>query len=469
MRGRMTRVRVPAILLAVLVSALVVGATPLPVAASGPTIYIGAGGAGGGGSCAGPDFGTNGGDATPVFASAYAEIVTSGSIFVCEGTYDFATNPETELGGRSITIKGAGRTTTHLSGGNVRRIFNMGDETPLGSSLTLRDLHITEGGGNAGEGAGAVYVENVALAISNVTFDNSGVTVDGSNGGILTVIDGSATIKRSAFLGGTAAGLGGAIYVDDSTLTVMGSEFSENNAAWGGAILATGSSVMVRSSRFESNVALGHDGAIGVYDGSLEVRSSTFDDNEATSEYGGAIHTMDSDVIIDSSRFRQNDAAANGGAVDLCADSSPYRVTVRNSLFSDNTAGGAGGGLGIFCVGFAEALVTGNRFLHNVAGTDGGGVWISAWETQLKKNRFDRNEATSHGGGAAIWKQGAWTPLKMQALRGNLYRTNSADCGGGIAIDDGDEDLALLLSRSSRFTDNTATDASTERVCITDF
>ena len=45
----------------------------------------------------------------------------------------------------------------------------------------------------------------------------------------------------------------------------------------------------------------------------------------------------------------------------------------------------------------------------------------------------------------------------MQALRGNLYRTNSADCGGGIAIDDGDEDLALLLIRSSRFTGNTAT------------
>ena len=462
MRGDVTRLRAGAVLTIVLSCALTLAATPPPVAASSISIYIGTGAAGSGGSCSQPEYGTGGGDATPVFADAYDDIVTSGTIFLCAGTYDFETSPSTVLGGRSITITGAGKANTHLDGGDVRRIFDM----ELGGTLTLRNLHITNGGGDSGDGAGAIRADGVDLKLSNIRFDSTGVTDPASDGGIVKVNHGNVSIRNSEFLGGYADDVGGAVFIVGGSLTVVGSRFDGNSAAYGGAIFADDSNVSVLKSRFEGNVAGEHDGAIGVYGGSLVVKNSTFLDNSVSNFYGGAIHTMDSDVTVLSSRFEGNSSSANGGAIDLCAEDSLQRARISGSVFVDNSAGGNGGGLGIFCDSWTEVIVVGNRFVENTAGDDGGGLWTAGSSIVLHRNLFVDNQTGDKGGGAAVYKEGAWTPAKLRALGRNIYRSNDASCGGGIALDDGSDADAVALVRGSRFQGNSAADPTAEKVCI---
>lgn len=471
----------------ILVAAL--GANASPTAAAYGTFYISTGTTGTGGRCSSPDFGTASfpsSDATATFQAAYDAIKRSGAIYVCAGTYNFLSDPLTYLDGRTISIIGAGSRRTHLDGQGQQRMFRIeGGGGPRGT-FNLRDLHLTNGGGDDGWGAGAFYALHSDVNMVNVVFDENDSLGIGADGGAVYLSDGNFTVKSSRFARNVAESRGGSIFATSGNLSVESSTFDGNEAindvgapgsGVGGAIFTEYLDLTVARSTFSGNTANDHDGAIGTYFGSLAITRSSFFDNVAQGTFGGAIHTDGADVAIALSRFERNHSAANGGALDLCgghaADGSFLRVV--NSNFVGNTSVGAGGGLGIFCGdAVAEATIIGNRFVDNVAMYNGGGAAVQAINVVVHSNVFNRNTAFYYGGGGIVFFQlGAWTPEKLRQLSGNRYLRNAAPgilaCGGGVLIQNGIADDALLLRRGSTYVENRAWVSGTEEVCAASF
>ena len=400
------------------------------------TYYVGTGSAGVGGSCEQPDFGANGGDATPAFAAAFAAAVSGDVIYVCEGTFYFLTDPSTSLAGRTLTIVGAGADKTRLDGNHAQRMLCFFD----GGAINLRDLSLVNGGGDDGWGAGAVYGYAVDFNIRRVVFDSNAALDPGK------------------------VGLGGALLLDHGSATIDHTIFRHNAITYeGGAIWAVNASLDISFSDFIDNTAGYHDGAIGIYAASLlKVRHSTFVDNEAYDQYGGAIHAQNiTSVDIQASSFSGNRAHQNGGAVDLCA---AYRSVIANSLFVDNHADLAGGAVGVFCGSDLSTNIYSNRFLRNSAGTWGGGVNTGhANNVTMHGNLFDRNTAP-RGGGATLWTIDGWSRAEMAAVGGNIYTTNTATIsGGGIYLECATSTARKLLLSGNSFAGNLALGAGASR------
>ncbi len=137
--------------------------------------------------------------------------------------------------------------------------------------------------------------------------------------------------------GGTSALVGGAIQAGSSTtsVSVTRSRLTSNDSSTGGAINSTGT-VSIVDSVIDNNDAVSRGGGINVSGGTLDITSSTFSGNHAGLG-GGGIHAINTATTILSSTVAFNDSP-NGGGVEFFGTTG----TVRNSIFSDNTASNNG-------------------------------------------------------------------------------------------------------------------------------
>ena len=175
---------------------------------------------------------------------------------------------------------------------------------------------------NSGPTGGAVLlIENSSLVISSCYFS--------SNTALLST--------NKSFTGG--GGVGGAIFIEGSTLEIFVSRFYKNYAdGEGGSMYSIDeSSLFIRSTDFESNKAGIRGGAIAIYNQSF----ITIDDGSLTnnsvlgyvgSEGGGLIVRENCTVSISNVRLIEN-KAQHGGAIRIY----DCHVTILNSLFMANT------------------------------------------------------------------------------------------------------------------------------------
>lgn len=152
-------------------------------------------------------------------------------------------------------------------------------------------------------------------------------------------------------------GSGGAVYADDSAITMDACDFSMNSAEGaGGAVVVTVDpfhevDVIVTSCMFVSNTA-GGDGA-GLY----------------------ARLNFESTLLVDGCRFRTNDSLGNGGGLHLLA---PGRASVVNSIFYENSAYDGGGAYNLpggvdSVIGYAHCSFSLNDATHPAAYAGSGG------------------------------------------------------------------------------------------------
>jgi hypothetical protein len=202
----------------------------------------------------------------------------------------------------------------------------------------------------ADRGGGAVYI-----ASGTVTFE--GCELSGNSGshyyqgGAIYQAAGDLTIIDSVF-SGNLAGIGGAIYLanSSSTLTVQGSRFVDNRTSGGSGGAIYGHRIAIDQSVFENNVAYsvggGQGGAIRASE--IEVDRSVFLGNQARdgwsdglSARGGAIVCGDAELIgstfVDNRSVFEN---IGGGLADTYAGavSCTATVTAINSIFWQNPA-----------------------------------------------------------------------------------------------------------------------------------
>ena len=409
-----------------LLAGIALGA-PAPVAAAVNTIYVGsADDASGASSCADPDFSTDASDEGTIVAALVAALDAvddnGDTVIICDGDYSYAAFfvavdavPFTF----SIEAETSGEVT--LDGSDDYQMLNL----DLGNAV---DGHI--------------------LTIEGMTFENG---VSATDGGAVSVTDGSVTVLDSTFTGNTAADYGAALYVYHGDAIVSNTTFTENESDFGALYLENGDAT-VSDSTFVDNTANEDGAAIYVFRGDATISDSTFTGNSADNK-GGASFLYRGDVTISGSTFTGNSSAVDGGALYLsaCLD-----VAISNNEFSSNVAGDNGGGaINFECQDEStEAQITRNVFTNNVAGdyggatdddgskvlvyrnnvftgnqaigtdTEGGAVWIS--DGKFYNNRFTRNRASGDGGAIYIWGKSDYRTAPRNRFSGNRARRGAS-------------------------------------------
>lgn len=247
----------------------------------------------------------------------------------------------------NTTIDGGGAITLSRTGAVTNLIL-----VSAGSSVALKDLTFDQAGGTAG----FALVNDGTVTIRDSTFSNNFVTV--LNEGVLTVV-GSTFSDNGCFE------CQGSI-VNTGTLTVKRSVFSNNQAGAGGAI---------------SN------------EGTLRVEHSTFTHNEGDGGFGfgGAIvNDLGGTATITASSFYRNDAALGGSIANA------GRLTVTNTVFDGVGLVNAVAGGGIFNSG--QASVSNSEFVGNFASIWGGAVFNNG-SLRISKSSITGNTAIVGGGG----------------------------------------------------------------------
>lgn len=166
-----------------------------------------------------------------------------------------------------------------------------------------------------------------------------------------------------------------------------------------------GSTTFVDSTFKKNTVTEGDGGAIYAERTSIIVNGGSFTENTA-GQNGGAIHSYIGSLTVDGAIFQKNEAGKNGGAIMAWSDSNSGTIQqvfeVTGSRFEGNSAVAKGGAIAWLEM---EANEQGEQFLsiENTEFISNSAAWGGAIYTDGKtvlngQNRFEGNEATTHGG-----------------------------------------------------------------------
>lgn len=301
--------------------------------------------------------------------------------------------------------------------------------------------------------AGAVYLKNASLTISNTSmtqnaalYDYSyggGTTRYGGNGGALLVVGavGNVEINNSTFTNNSAYQYGGGIYLNASNATINASTFSgnQNNLdpsgdaygfSSGGALFAfdtEGSrNLTITNSTLTDNTSGNSAGAVGTEGlNSVSITNSTITNNLAYAK--GALYLMtDGDVTLSGVQVNAN-IADTGAGIFIDSITSGSVSIDRTSIFNNTATNNAGGvyvtgNPGLATLNISNSTISGNSATNN----NGGGVFLTSNVSNvsiLNSSIVDNVAGTS---GASLYTSGGHTAL---LLGNNLFNsTTGIEC-----------------------------------------
>ncbi len=295
----------------------------------------------------------------------------------------------------------------------------------VGGGLTLTET-----------GSGDLYVINSTISHNSAT-QGGGVYFNnpskGADGLAQTADDGLAMLYGSLVTSNTASTSGGGVDFDAGRAMLLNSTLKSNTAPQGGGGVTTSATdtLLVTGSSFQQNHA-----------------------TDAAKSGGGALYlavppvptaTTISGATINTSEFVGNQSAVNGGAIsdDLTG------LTLNLTSFRQNSAAYRGGAINAYGVGMNDAplSVTNSEFLANTAGGSGGAVSYSGFSLSFTMVAFTDNTSGSEGGAIFAGTSGPVT-LHYIAATGNT----AAGYGGAMYLDESaSTDLDFV-----RFQDNSA-------------
>ena len=366
------------------------------------------------------------------------------------------TSGEIEIGiGKDLVIDGADAANLTISGNNASRIFHVQSASANPTDVTFANLTLTNG--NTDERGGAIRTQHQAkLIIDNVDFTNN--TADDGGGAIYSAFEGRLTVSDSKFEGNEAIagnderGAGAIGFFGPDRLTVTNSDFINNRGIVGGAINSLNAELIVENSRFINNDTLAATFATG-------------EPRDFLRGFGGAIYTdrastnnaaTSGTIRITDSVFEGNSGRGEGGAAYLFTDPRD-RVIIEGSTFDGNeskalTGGGAGGKAGAVIVltntGTNQGLtITDTTFANNTAEAQGGALWLMRTPTTVTNTVFSGNQAPNNFGGAVTVFN---APIDINHT---TFANNSAEFSGALA--QGSNNLATVAN--TIFDNNTST------------
>jgi len=257
----------------------------------------------------------------------------------------------------------------------------------------------------------------------------------------------------------------------DSTLHVSHLTFMDGEAsAWtfgqvivpmGGAIVTMASATTIEDCVFRWNAAQDIGGAIGIptmdltgeplpSDMTLTISDSVFESNTAGG--GGAIGfygwtDIMTDLRVEECTFRDNGASYGAGAVILAPLGGELDVSIEDSLFEANTAAQGGGAIGVSGTTPHAMTIERTTFVDNLASLAGGALEINNGDelsrVEIVDCEFERN--TAHGEGGAL----CVTDVVLLD-DGSVYQGNTAGAHGGAVVLDGSDVSAQFIGSTLR-------------------
>jgi predicted outer membrane repeat protein len=357
---------------------------------------------------------------------------------------------------RSVFMDGGALGQITLSGGNVRRVFDIHGSPAQFQAMNLVIAFGREESGNGGciyARYGYVYLWDVKLHNCSAGNKSSFQSGSASRGGAiyseswLSLTD-SEVLSSSADIGGAiysdfnlglyetrlagnqASEQGGAVALDGYS-TVYEILVEHNTAKQGGGLsLGDTAHATILNSRIYSNTATGGS-AMGaaVYSlGQLSITGSQIDGNASDSGAGG-IGVLGGTTHVDQSFITRNRAGTIGGA--FFANTA---VVLTDTHVLSNTARTGGGG-----GHFDNLTVTGGRFQGNVctsAACSGGGLSNNGY-LHLRDTLFIQNSAGSTGGAIFL------SSSSPSELINALLARNTTNAGGATLHSAGGGSLSL--------------------------
>ncbi len=251
------------------------------------------------------------------------------TVKVAAGTYF-----ETVTMKSGVAIQGAGQGVSVIDGGAGGSVVTAVD---VDSTATLDGFTITNGGSTLY--GGGMYNQNSSPTVSNCTFsENSTEIISIGKGGGMFNVNSSPTVTRCTFSGNDAGASGGGMYNSGSSPVVTDCTFSDNTAVMvgsgGGIYNASHSSVALTRCSFSGNSTTNVGGAMFNDLSTVTVVDSTFFQN-AASEVGGVYHMGgDSSLTMVNCVFYENRVDSTSIGVDI---SNYAALTITNCTFGSDS------------------------------------------------------------------------------------------------------------------------------------
>ncbi len=392
--------------------------------------------------------------------------IGGGAIFHDQGRLnvtntDFASN-ETSGDGGAILVNGG---VMGINGGSFE-----GNSADRGAAIHFESgTHSVSGttfgsfnSPNQARLGGVFSIDDTATVVINTSELNWNEATE-SGGAIWNTSQNNIHVRDSVFSHNSSLGTvettgGGAIFNEDGSIFIRGSEFDSNNAGHsGGAIMSEDGIAFALNSEFTGNTAVVGGGAVENVDGRFVARSSTLGGNAAnvnTAEFGGAIRNSGSgDLVVNNSAIVGNTAFENGGGI-WNSETGEVRVINFSGLTANIASGSdAGDGGGAIFNDEGKIYITSSQLTNNVAlaGSASGGAILSVDGSVLINNSsLTGNRAALFGG--AVDVQDGYFRANGSAFSGNRvgFFDSSAPqkgYGGAIAVTDADA-IAVLDSTS---------------------
>ena len=181
-------------------------------------------------------------------------------------------------------------------------------------------------------------------------------------------------------------------------LTIKGDNFSVSGAGTAsGFEIGDGQSATVVDTTFEKFSKEGEGSVIKNDNGKLTIENSKFKSNETYASegiaFGGAISHNRGSLTINVSTFTANNSTVAGAIF------STGPLTVKDSLFEQNTATMAAGAMGFFGHGEEITELTNVTFKENTAGAAGALALGAEVDVRVAGSNFEKNKATATTGG----------------------------------------------------------------------
>lgn len=342
--------------------------------------------------------------------------------------------------GKNLTIDGSAAPNLTISGSNLSRIFHLQANVAISTSLTVRNLSLTNAY-TSGQGGAILTTDEAQLTIDRVSFRNN--VADQGGGAIFAnwrtnlFVSNSRFENNVAVAGNNERGAGAIAFVSPGILQVRNSDFVNNQGINGAAINSLNGKLTIENSNFlnnnttaatfasfdpnGNNFLRGYGGAVytdrasstSETSGTIRITGSTFDGNQGRAE-GGAAYLFTAagqdNVILENNLFRNNAVLplpggnnGNGGAVTVISNGFNRGLTVRNTTFANNSATSQGGGLWAYD---SPATITNSTFSGNRAGGGpgedfgevGGGLAVYNAPMTITNTTFANNAAAWVGG-----------------------------------------------------------------------
>ncbi|MDR1963836.1 MAG: autotransporter-associated beta strand repeat-containing protein [Planctomycetaceae bacterium] len=372
---------------------------------------------------------------------------------------------------------------THSNDSQGGAIFAGGTGIRInGTRSVFQNNMVGENKTGKGYQGGAVYLgDNGTLNMASSTFQGNRVnveTTESQGGAIYTGTGANITLSNGLLEKNIAYADGGAIYSvgnnntnNNGTLTINGTNFISNQSenANGGAIFTGYTIINADEAVFSENIADKNGGALfisGVNKETsfIDLKNVQFDQNDAENGSGGAIYldatgyaaglpddnyqlTLD----VSGTKFLTNAAQQDGGAIYAKTNTIVNVKTLDNGLawtvfgvadakvdedeITDGNKAERNGGA-IYINGeqnqkaTSQLDVDGAVFEYNIAGENGGAVYLRYADAEIANAAFTGNIATRFGGGIYYENENG-KELKIKNVQ---FSENQATSGGAVYL-----------------------------------